>query len=260
MRKFPKQISKMSWVFDALYAAGHKPFDLAIERLVALLRVTLTLFCFVDFITAPGLQHYDRSQFVLVLVAYTVFGIIVAWLPTIGKVRTGWQLPVHVIDIGVISYLMYFLQSLSSTFFVLYVFVLLNSTFRWNWQGAVWTTILVFALEVILFSTGSMVSQFLIQCAFLFIVGGMFAFFGVGRERGADRLKQIAAWPNIRVQSQRISIVIGSVTVSRTSPPCCRYRESSWYGKLWRSRTHLLRHGLAKRSSKIASPEMFLET
>ena len=191
----------MPLVFDALYAAGHKQFDLAIERLVALLRVTLTLFSLVELVTNPELQHYDRSQLVLVLVAYAVFGIIVAWLPTIGKVRTGWQLPVHVIDIGVISYLMYFLQSISSTFLVLYVFVLLNAVFRWNWRGAIWTTFFVFALEVILLLTSGTVNQSLTQCAFIIIIGGMFAFFGVGRERGNDRLNQIAAWPNISVRA-----------------------------------------------------------
>jgi signal transduction histidine kinase len=191
----------MPQMLDALYAAGHKPFDLAIERLIALLRVSLTLFCLVDVVTAPGPQLHDQTIFELILVAYTVFGLIVAWLPIIGRHRTGWQLPVHIIDIGVISYLIYFLRDLSSAFFILYVFVLLSATFRWNWRGAIWTTVLVFALQVILFFTTGIVTQFLIQCAFLFIIGGMFAFFGVGRERSADRLNQIAAWPSIKAQS-----------------------------------------------------------
>jgi len=191
----------MPQMIDALYAAGHKPFDLAVERLIALLRVLLTLFCLVDFATAQLPQFYERSAFESILVAYIVFGSIVAWLPIIGKLRTGWQLPVHLIDAGVISYLMYFLQNLSSTFFILYVFVLMSATFRWNWRGAFWTTALVFALQVILFSTNHLVAQFIIQCAFLFIVGGIFAFFGAGRERSANRLNQIAAWPSIRGQT-----------------------------------------------------------
>jgi signal transduction histidine kinase len=196
-----KQISKMVQMFDALYAAGHKPFDLALERLIALLRVSLALFCLIDIALAQGPLQFDRSVFELVLVAYTVFGLIVAWLPTIGRLRTGWQLPVHVIDIGVISYLMYFLQNISNTFFILYVFVLLSATFRWDSRGAIWTTILVFALQIILFVSNGSVGQFLIQNAFLFMIGGMFAFFGVGRERSANLLNQIAAWPSVRAQS-----------------------------------------------------------
>ena len=195
------RILRMAQVFDTLYAAGHKPFDLALERLIALLRVSLALFCLIDFALALGPQHYDRSIFELVLVAYTVFGLVVAWLPIIGRLRTGWQLPVHVIDVGVISYLIYFLQNLSSTFFILYVFVLLSATFRWDSRGAIWTTFLVFALQVILFVSNGSMGQFLIQNAFLFIIGGMFAFFGVGRERSANRLNQLAAWPSVRAQS-----------------------------------------------------------
>ena len=197
-----KRIPKMPQIFDELYAAGHKPFDLAIERLVALLRVVLALLCLIDFTTQSGPRPYDRSTFELILVVYTVFGLIVAWLPTIGRLRTGWQLPVHLIDISVISVLMYFLREESRTFFIiLYVFILLSATFRWNWRGAVWTTVLVLALQILLLLNNGTVPDFFIHTAFLLIIGGMFAFFGAGRERSADRLNQIAAWPSIIAQS-----------------------------------------------------------
>src|SRR6185437_7230356 len=191
----------MRQMFDALYAAGHKPFDLAVERLIAFLRVSLALFSLIAFVTSPWPQLQSREQFELILAIYAVFGLGVALLPTLAGLRTGWQLPVHLIDIGVISVLMYFLQSLSSTFFILYVFVLLSATSRWNWRGALWTTIFVFGLQVIMFLAAGTVVQFALQSAFLFIIGGMFAFFGAGRERSADRLNQIAVWPSNRAQS-----------------------------------------------------------
>jgi signal transduction histidine kinase len=191
----------MSQLFDELYAAGHKPFDLSIERLVALLRVALTLFCLSAFVTTPEWQPQLTPVFELVLVAYTFFGLSTALLPTVGRFRTGWQLPVHLIDIGVISVLMYFLRTLSTTFVILYIFVLLNATFRWNWRGALWTTVALLVLQVILFMTIGAPTQIIIQCAFLSMIGGMFAFFGVSRERSAERLTQIAAWPSTRALS-----------------------------------------------------------
>ena len=148
-----KPISKTPLLFETLYAAGHKPFDLAIERLIALLRFCLALFCLADLPTGPEPQLYDRSIFESILVAYTIFSLIVASLPTIARLRTGWQLPVHLIDIGVISYLVYFFPNLSSSFFILYVFVLLSATFRWNWQGAILTTFAIFVLQVVLYLT-----------------------------------------------------------------------------------------------------------
>src|SRR3974390_2915203 len=196
-----KPISKTPFRLESLYAAGHRPFDLAIERLVALLRFCLALFCLADLPAGPEPQLYDRSVFQSILVAYTIFSLIVASLPTIGRLRTGWQLPVHLIDIGVISYLVYFFPNLSSSFFILYVFVLLSATFRWNWHGAILTTLAIFVLQVVLFFTNRITTEFLVHSAFLFIMGGVFAFFGVGRARSADRLNQIAAWPKTSAQS-----------------------------------------------------------
>ena len=195
-----KPISKTPLLFETLYAAGHKPFDLAIERLITLLRFCLALFCLADLPAGPEPQLYDRSVFESILVAYTIFSLIIASLPTIARLRTGWQLPVHLIDIGVISYLVYFFPNLSSSFFILYVFVLLSATFRWNWHGAILTTFAIFVLQVVLYFTNRITAEFIVHSAFLFIMGGVFAFFGVGRERSANRLNQIASWPKTGAQ------------------------------------------------------------
>ena len=131
----------MTGFFDALYAAGHKSFDLQIERLIAVLRIVLTTFCLAVFITSSRLQPQLTAPFVLILAAYALFGLGVALLPIVTNYRTGWQLPVHVIDIGVVSIFTYFIYSVSAAFFILYVFVLMSATFRWNWRGALWTTL-----------------------------------------------------------------------------------------------------------------------
>jgi signal transduction histidine kinase len=186
----------MPQLLESLFAAGHKPFDLQIERLIVLLRITLTSFCLITFVTAQGQQLQDTSTVTLILAAYTIFGLNVVLLPTVGRVRTGWQLPVHLVDIGVISVLMYYLEEISSTFFILYVFVLLSATVRWNWRGALLTTALLLALQAILFVSIGGVSQFLIQYTFLLVIGGMFAFFGASRERSGERLMELAAWPS----------------------------------------------------------------
>ena len=187
-------------LFKSLYAAGHRSFDLPIERLMALLRVALTLFCLTALITASEPQSKYTAQFELILAVYALFGLGVALLPTIGRLRTGWQLPAHLIDIGVISILMFFLQRLSAFFSILYVFALLSATIRWNWRGALWTTIALLALQVLMFVAIGAAVQFLVNCAFLLMIGGMFAFFGVSREHSAERLSQIAAWPRFRTR------------------------------------------------------------
>ena len=192
----------MEQFFAALYAAGHKSFDLPTERLVALLRFALASLCAVALATAPGLRPQVAHPFELITAAYAFFGLGVALIPTVGGHRTGWQLPVHLIDIGIISILTYFIQTLSTTFFILYVFVLLSATFRWNWRGALWTTIAILLVQISFFwSNSGTIGLFIIHWAFLFIIGGVFVLFGVSRERSAARLIQIAVWPSTKMKS-----------------------------------------------------------
>jgi signal transduction histidine kinase len=194
--------SKINELFNDLYLAGHKSFDLPIERLVAFLRIALTAFCLAVLITTPESQRPYTAPFQLLLAAYALVGVTSALLPTIGRYRTGWQLPVHLIDIGVVSILMYFSERLATTFFILYVFVLLSATFRWNWRGALWTVIALFGLQLtLLLAHGPMATPFIVQWAFLFVVGGVFVFFGVSRDRSAERLSQIASWPSAKPNS-----------------------------------------------------------
>ena len=193
----------MTGFFDALYAAGHKSFDLQIERLIAVLRIVLTTFCLAVFITSSTLQPHLTAPFVLILAAYALFGLGVALLPTVTNYRTGWQLPVHVIDIGVVSIFTYFIYSVSAAFFILYVFVLMSATFRWNWRGALWTTFALCFLQLMFLKLGSQFTfvQFILEWSFLLMVGGVFVFFGASRERSTERLTQIADWPKNRLQS-----------------------------------------------------------
>jgi signal transduction histidine kinase len=189
--------------FDkALYAAGHKSFDLPIERLIALLRIALTSFCLVVINTSPGLQPQYRAPFESILITYVVFAMGVALLPTIGKFRTGWQLPVHFIDVGVVSILTYFMEAVSAAFLILYVFVLMSATFRWNWLGALLTTVALPVLQLTFFRFDNPIApQFMgqwtiLQWGFLLMMGGVFVFFGVSRERSSETLTQIAHWPD----------------------------------------------------------------
>jgi signal transduction histidine kinase len=192
----------MKKFFDALYAAGHKSFDLKIERLIALLRIALTAFCFVSFNASLKLpQSQYAAPFESILATYALFGVFVALLPTFSRYRTGWQLPVHIVDVGVVAILMNFSLNVSAVFFILYVFVLMAATFRWNWRGALWTTLALPVLQLTLIPLSFLVAaQFIIQWCFLIIVGGMFVFFGVSRERSFERLTRLADWPDNRGQ------------------------------------------------------------
>jgi signal transduction histidine kinase len=189
----------MRRLFHELFDAAHKPFDLRIERLVALLRVALTSFCLIALLTT---RTGPTSIIELTLAAHTIFGIHIVLWSFISKRRSGWQLPAHIVDIGLISVLRYLIGDISSTVSILHVFVLLSATLRWNWRGALWTTAMLVALQAILFFTTGGFFEFVVQYTFVFLVGGMFAFFGAIRERSRDRLGSLADWPNIKGESE----------------------------------------------------------
>src|SRR5262249_35674125 len=96
-----------------------------------------------------------------------------------------------------------FIPSVSAAFFILYVFVMMSATVRWNWRGALWTTLALPALQLIFLALyrPNTVAQFIVEWNFLLMIGAVFVFFGVSRDRSAKRLTQIADWPNIELQS-----------------------------------------------------------
>jgi signal transduction histidine kinase len=186
----------MAHLLDQFFAAGHKPSDLQTERLIALLRVALTLFWLISLVAAPA-NHPSNPTIELILAGYTVFGLYVALLAFLGKHR----LQAHIADIAVVSVLRFFLGNTSSTFFLLlYVFVLLAATVRWNWRGALCTTGFLGAMQAFIFVAVGGATEFAVEYAFLIIIGGMFAFFGASREQSRERLMDFAAWPSKPVE------------------------------------------------------------
>jgi signal transduction histidine kinase len=205
----------MAALTEELYSAGHKLFDLQVERLIMLLRVTLAAFSLAAFVVSPGQEDLTTSPVVAILSAYTIFAIVVALISVLTRARTGWQLPVHLVDIGIIALLLFFLEPISSISFLLYTFMLLGATVRWNWRGALWTAISLLSLELILAlglgtfgSNPSALFNASIQGAFILVVGGMFAFFGAARERNQRCLVELAAWPR----------AIGEMTLNHSIP------------------------------------------
>ena len=183
-------------IFDEFNAAESKPFDFQIERLIALLRIALTSFSLVFFITTPGNQQQFASV-KLILAVYTIFGVCVALQSYVGKLGTVWQLAVHFTDIAVITIVKHFLGDNSTALFILCIFVFLSATVRWNWRGALWTTAILVVLQIFLLIAVGGETEFFVQYTFLFVIGGMFAFFGASRERSQERLVNLAAWPSM---------------------------------------------------------------
>jgi signal transduction histidine kinase len=90
----------------------------------------------------------------------------------------------------------------TSPYFVFFIFILMSSTLRWNWHGALGTAALLIAGYVALSlslrpepSGPDDLSRAIIRAAFLMVAGAMMGYVGAYRERSRRRLAQLAAWP-----------------------------------------------------------------
>jgi signal transduction histidine kinase len=199
-------------------SAERGALDFSIERVLAFSRLTLVAF------TLLAVQ-FDSTEVVesvrwisIILVGYVTLALIVAVMVVMRSLRPAWHLPIYLVDIGVISVLMYLSSGQSIPFFVFYIFVLFTATVRWNWRGSILTAILLAALLALMMwqatsnASGSIndfiyLNIMLSRLTFLLLAGIILATFWFSREFIHDRLARLSAWPS---PAMRISQASGS--------------------------------------------------
>ena len=154
------------------------------------------------------------------------YGLLVAYLAFAGlflvasrqeRVRSAEiALASHIVDLAVISSLMFLTEGPTSPFFPLFTFTLLSAAFRWQWKGALWTAVAVLVLLVVMavVSRGLApelafeVDRFVIRCTHVVVIGAMLVYFGFRQQRSAEEAFRLAAWqPDPAVGADSRSLV-----------------------------------------------------
>ncbi len=173
------------------------------ERQIAIGRVLLASFA----LTAVWLDPAERSHYpdsaYLLLAVYVVYAFGVAVLePRLHLRLERLRIVTHVIDIAVFSALIYLTEGPTSLFFVLFVFTLITATLRWQWRGALWTTV----VTLLAFSGLGMLSayahhdpnfevaEFVIGIVYLAVVGWLLSYLGMHEARLRREMGQLAVW------------------------------------------------------------------
>ena len=172
-------------------------FDHRVNRLIALGRAALAAVSLLAVWLDPA--HSDPRVYAL-LAGYTVYAFMLAAVQWSGRVGwAGWGIVSHVFDLLIFVTLLYLTDGPTSPFFPLLVFGLLAGTLRWQWRGAMWTTLLLLGLYVAMglgaypsMLGGPMeLQRFLIRSTHLAVVGGILTFFGFYQERISGDLLRI---------------------------------------------------------------------
>jgi signal transduction histidine kinase len=136
----------------------------------------------------------------LLLIAYVLFATAALILAARGVQK--WPLLSHLVDVGLITGVMYYTEGPTSPYFVLFSFLLFSGTLQWEWGGAVATGALLVGLIVALsvfgivdpFETGE-ADRLIMRATYLFVASALFAYVGAYLARARRRLVQLAVWP-----------------------------------------------------------------
>ena len=145
------------------------------------------------------------------LVAYVVVAVVVVaftWLRRLSARPVGHI--VHAIDLVVFAALVFLTHDVSSPFFPLYLFAILSATLRWDWRGALGTSVAIIALfmPMIFIHAGGLdpahddLLRYIVRIGQIMVVGGMLAYIGVQRER---------SWLELLHLSQPVALRGGSI-------------------------------------------------
>lgn len=127
-----------------------------------------------------------------ILSAYALLAIalgLVTWRRSVSAPPVGqWA---HGIDLLVVAALVYLTSGATSPFFPLYLFATLSATLRWNWRGALGTSLAIVLLFIptAFITAGGLnpqtdeVLRYVVRIGQIIVVGGLMAYMGAQRER-----------------------------------------------------------------------------
>jgi signal transduction histidine kinase len=184
---------------------GEIVLSLSVERLIAVARVVFASFGLLAIYLDPSqpARHSDITY--AILIAYVVYAAALAGVVHLRLAVPGQDVASHLIDIATVGTLMHFTDGPTSPFFVFFTFALLAATLRWNWRGALGTSVLL-VLLLVLISAGEVLlgsvpdgdfelNRLIMRSAYLIVAGAMLGYVGAFLEASRERLADLAAWP-----------------------------------------------------------------
>src|SRR5262249_18592947 len=137
----------------------------------------------------------------LILWVYFAFAAILVALTRYRFLTPTMRGLIHVVDVVMISELLFFTDGPSSPFFVFFTFALLAAMLRWQWQVVIATAVALMGVLFIIRITGvaaaanNDLNAAIIRGAYLIVAGGMLAYVSTFYRRSRERFAVLAPWP-----------------------------------------------------------------
>ena len=162
------------------------------DRISALARITLVVPTIAAALIDPPQPRQNADLVIALLAGYAALAIVFAsvawWRPLSARPFGQWA---HGVDLLVFAALVYLTRGIASPFFSFYLFAMLSATLRWDWRGALGTSIAI----ILLFVPTALINadgldpasddflRFVIRIGQVVVVGGLLVYIGRQRER-----------------------------------------------------------------------------
>jgi signal transduction histidine kinase len=182
------------------------------ERLIAVGRLVLAAFSLLAIWLDPAASAKHASTAYILLVIYMAYALLL--VPLAWRLYFPWNYPAllsHGIDLIVFTALIYLTEGpADSPFFIYFLFALLAAALRWQWQGILWTTLVVLPIftamgvYAVLAREGAAfaLNRHIIRSVYLGVMAIMLGYLSAYEQILRYEFSQLAAWPrNVPRQS-----------------------------------------------------------
>ncbi|MEY2882662.1 MAG: hypothetical protein RL490_386 [Pseudomonadota bacterium] len=171
------------------------------DRISGIGRIAFALPALAAALIDPPQPASNAPVVVQLLLAYALLAIalgLVTWRRSLSAPPIGqWA---HAVDLLVVAALVYLTSGATSPFFPLYLFATLSATLRWNWRGALGTSLAIVLLFIptAFITAGGLdpqtddVLRYVVRIGQIIVVGGLLAYMGAQRERVWQELLGLA--------------------------------------------------------------------
>ena len=165
-------------------------FDLSTEDLIDYLRCALAAVAIFACLIVPPFSNEDGTLIHTVLVWYFVYSVVVLVIARRWPDAPVWPFATHVIDVGVAALLMHLTEGSHSPCFIFFMFALISAGLRWDWRGAIFTTLALLLLLIVIDVDRD--AETLLHGTYIVVAGLLVAYFSGLRAYNRERLAKLA--------------------------------------------------------------------
>jgi signal transduction histidine kinase len=203
-----RSVSQSGDVPLGIHRIKFRLFDLSTEQLIDYLRCALASVAFFACFVVPPFPSEKSNLIHAILGWYFAYSVVVTFIARVWPNAPVWPFATHLIDIGIAALLMHLAEGSASPCFIFFTFTMISAALRWDWRGAIGTTLALLILFLAL-NARTNFSTTILHSTYLTVSGLLLAYFGGLRAYNRERLAKLVAWPTMEKSLSAVPLLKG---------------------------------------------------